>query len=171
MRGHGCMNLRTGACVFLTYTHNHTHSHGGVCVFSLTYTHSLTHSHTYHHTRFSWYSSAAMDEFGVTHSHTQTPHTEMHPHTHICIYSGQNYIYVIYRFFWQGNHLVYGPIKCISTVLANPTQIHTHTPRTPIFCKHTQGFQWGAREGPLCDEPMRNVKFKVGVRANASCKP
>lgn len=24
-----------------------------------------------------------------------------------------------------------------------------------------QGFQWGAREGPLCDEPMRNVKFKV----------
>jgi len=24
-----------------------------------------------------------------------------------------------------------------------------------------QGFQWGAREGPLCDEPMRNVKFKL----------
>lgn len=24
-----------------------------------------------------------------------------------------------------------------------------------------QGFQWGAREGPLCDEPMRNVKFKI----------
>eukprot|EP00887_Chlorella_sp_A99_P003294 scaffold9.g3294.t1 len=23
------------------------------------------------------------------------------------------------------------------------------------------GFQWGAREGPLCDEPMRNVKFKL----------
>lgn len=26
---------------------------------------------------------------------------------------------------------------------------------------HLQGFQWGAREGPLCDEPMRNVKFKL----------
>ena len=25
----------------------------------------------------------------------------------------------------------------------------------------TQGFQWGAREGPLCDEPMRGVKFRV----------
>ncbi|KAJ1968987.1 hypothetical protein IWQ62_000910 [Dispira parvispora] len=25
----------------------------------------------------------------------------------------------------------------------------------------TQGFQWAAREGPLCDEPIRNVKFKV----------
>ncbi|KAI8471075.1 MAG: elongation factor EF-Tu-like protein [Monoraphidium minutum] len=24
-----------------------------------------------------------------------------------------------------------------------------------------QGFQWGAREGPLCDEPLRDVKFKV----------
>ena len=24
-----------------------------------------------------------------------------------------------------------------------------------------QGFQWGTREGPLCDEPIRNVKFKI----------
>ncbi|KAF5368523.1 hypothetical protein D9758_002457 [Tetrapyrgos nigripes] len=24
-----------------------------------------------------------------------------------------------------------------------------------------QGFRWGAREGPLCDEPMRNVKFRL----------
>ena len=24
-----------------------------------------------------------------------------------------------------------------------------------------QGFQWGCREGPLCDEPMRNTKFKI----------
>ena len=24
-----------------------------------------------------------------------------------------------------------------------------------------QGFGWASREGPLCDEPMRNVKFKV----------
>jgi len=24
-----------------------------------------------------------------------------------------------------------------------------------------QGFQWGTREGPLCDEPIRNVKFKL----------
>ncbi|XP_068659300.1 110 kDa U5 small nuclear ribonucleoprotein component CLO-like [Aristolochia californica] len=24
-----------------------------------------------------------------------------------------------------------------------------------------QGFQWGAREGPLCDEPIRNVKFNI----------
>eukprot|EP00698_Gefionella_okellyi_P010310 TRINITY_DN2667_c0_g1_i1.p1 TRINITY_DN2667_c0_g1~~TRINITY_DN2667_c0_g1_i1.p1 ORF type:complete len:964 (-),score=265.86 TRINITY_DN2667_c0_g1_i1:22-2913(-) len=24
-----------------------------------------------------------------------------------------------------------------------------------------QGFEWGSREGPLCDEPIRNVKFKL----------
>lgn len=24
-----------------------------------------------------------------------------------------------------------------------------------------QGFRWGTREGPLCDEPVRNVKFKL----------
>jgi translation elongation factor EF-G len=24
-----------------------------------------------------------------------------------------------------------------------------------------QGFQWGTREGPLCDEPIRSVKFKI----------
>ena len=24
-----------------------------------------------------------------------------------------------------------------------------------------QGFQWATREGPLCEEPIRNVKFKI----------
>ena len=24
-----------------------------------------------------------------------------------------------------------------------------------------QGFQWGTREGPLCEEPIRNSKFKI----------
>lgn len=24
-----------------------------------------------------------------------------------------------------------------------------------------QGFRWACREGPLCEEPIRNVKFKV----------
>ncbi len=28
-------------------------------------------------------------------------------------------------------------------------------------CFTPQGFQWGTREGPLCDEPIRNVKFKI----------
>ena len=34
---------------------------------------------------------------------------------------GQNHIYTVYiRNFWQGNHWIYGRIRCICTVLANP---------------------------------------------------
>lgn len=33
-----------------------------------------------------------------------------------------------------------------------------------------QGFQWGTREGPLCDEPIRNVKFKI-LHANVADDP
>jgi len=34
---------------------------------------------------------------------------------------GQNHIYTVYiRYFWQGNHRIYGHIRCIYTVLANP---------------------------------------------------
>ncbi|KAJ0988197.1 hypothetical protein J5N97_006553 [Dioscorea zingiberensis] len=33
-----------------------------------------------------------------------------------------------------------------------------------------QGFQWGAREGPLCDEPIRNVKFKI-LHASVAPEP
>jgi U5 small nuclear ribonucleoprotein component len=33
-----------------------------------------------------------------------------------------------------------------------------------------QGFQWAAKEGPLCDEPIRNVKFKL-LDAQLSFEP
>ena len=34
---------------------------------------------------------------------------------------GQNHIYMVYlRYFWQGNYQIYGHIRCIYTVLANP---------------------------------------------------
>ncbi len=33
-----------------------------------------------------------------------------------------------------------------------------------------QGFQWGSREGPLADEPIRNVKFKI-VDATIAAEP
>ena len=35
---------------------------------------------------------------------------------------GQNHIYTVYiRYFWQGDRQIYGHIRCIYTVLANPT--------------------------------------------------
>jgi len=38
---------------------------------------------------------------------------------------GQNPIYTVYIYtvFWQGNHRIYGHIRCIYTVLANPTDM------------------------------------------------
>jgi len=33
-----------------------------------------------------------------------------------------------------------------------------------------QGFQWGVREGPLCEEPIRNCKFKI-LDANVANEP
>jgi hypothetical protein len=37
---------------------------------------------------------------------------------------GQSYIYTVYiRWFWQGNHQIYGHIRCIYTVLANPMHV------------------------------------------------
>ena len=42
---------------------------------------------------------------------------------HMCRF-GQNPIYTVYiRYFWQGNHRIYGHIRCIYTVLANPTYV------------------------------------------------
>jgi hypothetical protein len=35
---------------------------------------------------------------------------------------GQNHTYTVYvRYFWQGNHQIYGHIRCTYTVLAKPT--------------------------------------------------
>jgi hypothetical protein len=43
--------------------------------------------------------------------------------THMCRV-GQNHIYTVYiRYFWQGNHQIYGHIRCIYTVLANTTHV------------------------------------------------
>jgi len=56
---------------------------------------------------------------------------------------GQNHIHTVYiRYFWQGNHQIYGHIRCIYTVLANPTSIAhlTSTCRAaapPICCAAT----------------------------------
>lgn len=33
-----------------------------------------------------------------------------------------------------------------------------------------QGFKWACKEGPLCDEPIRNVRFKI-MNANISADP
>jgi hypothetical protein len=37
---------------------------------------------------------------------------------------GQNHIYTVYpRYFWQGDHQIYGHIRSVYTVLANPNHV------------------------------------------------
>ena len=57
---------------------------------------------------------------------------------------GQNPIHTVYiRYFWLGNHQIYGHIRCMYTVLANPSNVcysqplntlsyHAHTDHAPM---------------------------------------
>ena len=51
---------------------------------------------------------------------------------------GQNHIYTVYiRYFWQGNYEIYGHIRCIYTVLANPNYVaRTTLSLTPCYIHH-----------------------------------
>ena len=41
---------------------------------------------------------------------------------------GQHHIYTVYAIFWQGDHQIYGHIRCIYTVLANPEHVSFLSP-------------------------------------------
>lgn len=41
---------------------------------------------------------------------------------------------------------------------------------TTVKSSIVQGFQWCVREGPLCEEPIRNVRFKI-LHAELSDEP
>lgn len=57
----------------------------------------------------------------------------------------------------------FGPDNCGANILVDdtlPSEVDK-TLLTSIKDSIVQGFQWGSREGPLCEEPIRNVKFKI----------
>jgi len=57
----------------------------------------------------------------------------------------------------------FGPASSHANMLLDYT-IEGETDKTHLeACRNsiTQGFQWATREGPLCEEPMKNVKFKI----------
>ena len=61
------------------------------------------------------------------------------------------------------NIWAFGPDKQGPNVLINDTMPSEVDQKLLDSVKDSiiQGFQWGCREGPLCDEPIRNVKFKI----------
>lgn len=71
------------------------------------------------------------------------------------------------QFNWDllaaGNVWAFGPEVYGSNVLINDSLVN-RTDQSLLGRMRqsiTQGFKWSTREGPLCDEPMRNVKFRV----------
>ena len=66
----------------------------------------------------------------------------------------------------------FGPAQNGPNMLLNDTLPSEVNPRLLSSCKDSivQGFQWAAREGPLCDENIRNVKFKL-LDASLADKP
>ena len=57
----------------------------------------------------------------------------------------------------------FGPTKLGTNVLVDYTLPSATDKKSLYSIKDSvvQGFQWAAREGPLCEEPIRNVKFKL----------
>eukprot|EP00730_Choanoeca_flexa_P018120 TRINITY_DN8794_c0_g1_i2.p1 TRINITY_DN8794_c0_g1~~TRINITY_DN8794_c0_g1_i2.p1 ORF type:complete len:993 (+),score=308.44 TRINITY_DN8794_c0_g1_i2:53-3031(+) len=62
------------------------------------------------------------------------------------------------RSIWSFGPSVNGPNVLLDDTL--PTEVDKKLLFT-IKSSVVQGFQWATREGPLCDEPMRNCKFKL----------
>jgi len=57
--------------------------------------------------------------------HTRIQSQNRHMYMHRV---GQNHVYMVYiQYFWPGNHQIYGQVRCIYTVLANPIYTHTLT--------------------------------------------
>lgn len=57
----------------------------------------------------------------------------------------------------------FGPTKTGPNLLLDdtlPTEVDKRLLAT-VKDSIVQGFQWSTRDGPLCDEPIRNVKFKI----------
>ncbi|CAK4030781.1 u5 small nuclear ribonucleo component [Lecanosticta acicola] len=61
------------------------------------------------------------------------------------------------------NIWAFGPDEIGPNILQNDTLPSTVDQKLLRSVKDTirQGFAWGTREGPLCEEPIRNVKFKI----------
>jgi len=85
---------------------------------------------------------------------------------------GKNHIYTVcILFFWQENHQIYGHIRCIYTVLANPTYTHTvythnvygahhvYAHRTPYMTVYSY-----ARNYPCSKCNILSLKIRVRVR-------
>ncbi|CAF1145985.1 unnamed protein product [Rotaria sordida] len=64
------------------------------------------------------------------------------------------------RSIWAFGPDINGPNILLDDTLSHEVN-KTLLTSEPVKESIVQGFQWATREGPLCDEPIRNVKFKI----------
>jgi translation elongation factor EF-G len=64
------------------------------------------------------------------------------------------------RSIWAFGPDINGPNILLDDTLSQEVN-KTLLTSEPVKESIVQGFQWATREGPLCDEPIRNVKFKI----------
>jgi hypothetical protein len=77
------------------------------------------------------------------------------------------YISVYIRYFRQANHYIYGHIRCIYTVLANPTNVTCGFICNHIFGTHTVGAQAMHR---LLHSKKKLRKLRTGLHAHYTKK-
>jgi U5 small nuclear ribonucleoprotein component len=66
----------------------------------------------------------------------------------------------------------FGPDQCGANILLDdtlPSEVNKQL-LSQVRDSVVQGFQWASREGPLCEEPIRNVKFKL-LDASIAAEP
>jgi len=72
---------------------------------------------------------------------------------------GQNHIRTVYiRYFWQGNHRIYGHIRCIYTVLVNPSNVSALLLGSNGLCPLDCCFR--------CRHPLLLMSLKVARKFN-----
>jgi hypothetical protein len=124
-----------------THTHSHTNTHTIQTHTIQTHTRTHAHTHAHTHTHMHTYIHTRAHTLINTHAHTRARiHTQL-----ICLIYvlnnghvnevmvmcrvGQNHIYTVYiRYFWLGNHQLYGVCIHIYTVLATPSHVCLYEP-------------------------------------------
>ena len=126
-----CIHCLQSACVFgitMFLTDQGMGPAGKLCSHITHHTESCSRSHITHITHHTAPSEPPPPKASVLHSCSHRLQSLVSVPVwkiwvHMCRV-GQNHKYTVYkRYFWQGNHQIYVHLRCIYTVLANPTHV------------------------------------------------
>jgi len=84
---------------------------------------------------------------------------------------GQNHIYTVcIQYFWQGIYHIYGHIRCIYTVLANPIYVgFLYVLFLYVVFRSRQPRKQRTRSAPPCRKPLEVGKGAYAIRGRQGC--